>query len=294
MSSQTTSPASPRPRGLGPQTTTLPGLEDSPRRRPPSQMIITVPHFGPMAWRIWWRNFLAWRKYGTASTLLNFGEPVFELLAFGFGLGAFIFLDRDVSYLVFLAPGLLASLAMTAASWDMAFCVHERMHTSGVYEAMVTAPVAAEDIVGGEMLWEATRSLFYGLLFMLALMALKLITSPLAIAMLPLLFLLGLIFGPPAMVVALLAKTNEHMFFYFTLCLTPMFFFSGIYFPTDRMPAVAQMAVEILPLSHAVRLARHLTLSVPCEVLYELAWLFGWLAVSLLLPVRFLRKRLSC
>ena len=113
-------------------------------------------------------------------------------------------------------------------------------------------------------------------------------------ALLPLLFLLGMIFGPPAMVVALLAKTNEHMFFYFTLCLTPMFFFSGIYFPTDQMPLLAQAAVELLPLAHAVRLARHLALEMPCDVIYELAWLFGWLAISLLLPVRFLRKKLAC
>lgn len=253
-----------------------------------------IPAFGAGARRIWWRNWLAWRKYGIASTLLNFGEPVFELLAFGFGLGAYIYFDRNVSYLGYLAPGLLAGLAMTAASWDMAFCVHERTHTSGVYEAMVTAPVRAEDIAGGEILWEATRSLFYGGLYLVALAALGLVTSPWAPAVLPVLFVVGLIFGPPAMVVALAAKTQEHMFFYFTLCLTPMFFFSGIYFPTKDLPGFAQVLVELLPVSHAVRLSRWCLTGAACDLVRDGGALLVWVAVAQLLPVRLLRRKLSC
>jgi lipooligosaccharide transport system permease protein len=255
--------------------------------------VIPFPSFGRQARRIWWRNLLAWKKYGAASTLLNFGEPVFELLAFGFGLGAYVAFDRNGTYLQFLAPGLLAGLAMTSASWDMAFCVHERMHSSGVYEAMVTAPVRAEDVAGGEILWEATRSLFYGTIFLLTLTALGLITSPGALAIPPLLFMIGMIFGPPAMLVALWAKTSEHMFFYFTLCLSPMFFFSGVYFPAERMPGWAKAAVELLPLSHAVRLSRWLATGLPCHASYDGAVLLIWLVAVMPLPVATLRRKLA-
>jgi len=255
---------------------------------------VSLPSFGKMAWRIVHRNYLAWKKYALASSVLNFGEPVLELLAFGYGLGTYIYLGRDMNYLVYLAPGLLAAFAMTSASWDMAFCVHERSHTSGVYEAMISAPVRPEDISGGEILWEGFRSTLFGSVFLLMLALLGLVHSPLALLAPVLLFITGLIFGPPAMVVALAAKTSEQMFFYFTLCLTPMFFFSGVYFPTTGLPPVAQMVVEILPLSHVVRLMRLLLSEVPCDLLVEAAWIIGWLSLSLLLPVRWLRKNLTC
>ena len=67
------------------------------------------------------RNFLAWVKYYKSSILLNFGEPLTNLLALGFGLGAYVATMAGVPFVDFIAPGLLAVTAMNAVTFDMTF-----------------------------------------------------------------------------------------------------------------------------------------------------------------------------
>ena len=52
--------------------------------------------------------------------------------------------------------------------------------------------------------------------------------------------------------------TINHFNFYFTGFLTPLFFFSGIVFPLDRLPYLVQLFAEILPLIHSVEIIRGL------------------------------------
>jgi lipooligosaccharide transport system permease protein len=253
-----------------------------------------VPRFTRRALAVWWRDFLAWRHYYKSSVLLNFGEPVTNLLALGLGLGAYVASMDGVSFMTFIAPGLLAVTAMNAVTFDAAFEGYDRLNESGVYKGMITSPLLPGEIVAGELLWEATRSLLYGGIFLIVIAAFGLVHSLWALILpLPLL-LVGMLFAAPALLVATLARNHENLFYYFTLVVTPMFMFSGVFFPIARLPAVVRDVVVALPLYHAVNLFRALILGRVHPVLWvDVAWLVGYTAVLCLLPTPGLRRRLT-
>lgn len=202
-----------------------------------------VPRFGPAALNVFYRNYLAWLRYYKSSVLLNFGEPLTNLLAFGFGLGAYIARMDGVSFASFIGPGLLAVTAMNAVTFDMTFEAYDRLNTHGVYSAMLTTPLSAQDIVGGEFLWEAFRSIMYGMIFLVVLLAMGLVHSWWALLIpVPLVFA-GILFAAPALWVSTRARTHEQLFYYFTLVITPMFMFSGVFFPLHRLPGVGRTLI---------------------------------------------------
>ena len=86
-------------------------------------------------------------------------EPFVVLAAIGFGLGAYVGDIGDLSYAEYLAPGLIASYAMFHATFDSTYGAYMRMDSHHVYEAMLFTPIGPSDIVLGEAMWGATRSL---------------------------------------------------------------------------------------------------------------------------------------
>jgi lipooligosaccharide transport system permease protein len=242
---------------------------------------------------VWFRNFVAWRKIYKTSVLLNFGEPVMSLSALGFGLGAYVTLSRDMSFSQFIGPGLLATTVMNGVSFDMAFGAYERLRSDAVYDAMLTTPLTVEDLAAGEYLWQATRALLYGCIFLSVIVALGMVTSPWAILILPLLVITGVMFASPALAVAAIARAEEHLFYYFTLALTPMFMFAGIFFPIDRLPTWAQVVIASMPLYHAAHLFRSLAGGhLDWSLLWSLLYLIVLSVLLFPLPLRWLRRRL--
>lgn len=80
--------------------------------------------------------------------------------------------------------------------------------------------------------------------------------------------------------------------YYFTLWLTPLFLFSGIFFPVDRFPAGAEIA-WCTPLYHAVRLVRGLCRSeVGGAELVSAAWMAVLTLVLLWAVPRVMRRRM--
>lgn len=255
----------------------------------------------PLVWPQWdrgagvvfLRNFLAWRKYYRSSLLLNFGEPLAGLLALGFGLGSFLPTMAGVPFVAYIGPGLLAVTAMNAVSFDMGWEAYARLNENGVYHALIAAPLTVGQIVGGELLWEMFRAVVYGGVFLLVLAALGLVHSWWALAVPLPLACLGLVFGAPSLWVGALARTQEQLFFYYSLVITPLFLFSGVFFPLSALPAWAARVVQVTPLYHAVHLIRglvlgHLGSAMEADALWLLAYAAGLAGV----PGAALRRRL--
>ncbi len=240
------------------------------------------------------RNFLAWTKYYRSSVLLNFGEPLTNLLALGFGLGAYVAKMSGVPFIQFIGPGLLAVTAMNAVTFDMTFEAYDRLNQNGIYQSMVTAPLTVGQIVAGEYLWEGVRSLLYGTIFLIVLLLLGLVRSWWALVLPLPLFVTGVLFSAPALWVAARASNHEQLFYYLTLVITPMFMFSGVFFPIGRLPGPVRDMVEITPLYHVVNLVRALILGrLRPGLIGDSLWILAYTVGLAFLPVRVLRRRLA-
>ena len=251
------------------------------------------PHFDRGAVRVWDRNLMAWLKYYKTSVLMNFGEPLMNLLALGFGLGAYVTKLNDLPFAEFIAPGLLASTAMMGVVYDTAFSGHS-MLDRGVYESMVTGPLRVESITAGMFLWEASRSVLYGCTFLVVILVMGLVRSPLALLIPVLMVLAGLLFTGPSLFVAAWAKAEDQLFYYFTLVITPMFMFSGIFFPVENLPAAARWAIWLSPLYHVTNLSRALVLGRLHPGLWgDVLWLMVATIVLMPWPVTQMRRRLT-
>lgn len=251
------------------------------------------PRLDRGALRVWERNRIAWMKIAPSSLLISLGEPALGLLALGYGLGSFVGEIGGVRFPLYIAPGLMVATAMMGVSYDLAYNGFARLRRDRVYDSMVSGPLQAVQIAGGELLWGMTRSCFYGGVFLLIIALFGLVRSWTALFVLPILFLQGWIFAAAALGAATLAKMEEQLFFYFTLLITPMFMFSGIFFPVDTLPPAAAAAVQFSPLYHSVVLARALSLGEASTALWpHLLWLVGFAILLAPLPATRLHKEL--
>ncbi len=243
---------------------------------------ISLPRRGALA--IWQRNLRVWRKLIGPAVVMNFGEPTIYLIGLGFGLGHFVGQMDGMSYLAFLASGILASSAMTTASFEGMYSVFTRMETQRSYDALLATPLEIEDILAGEALWCATKSLFSGIAILLVAFLIGVIDQWQALLALPVVFLAGLCFAGPAMMMSAIAPNYDFFNYYFVLLVTPMFMVCGVFYPISTLPEAMQGAVQVLPLTHLVALTRPLMTAAPLDNLllhlavpaaYALAGFYG-------------------
>lgn len=254
---------------------------------------LSLPRARPHALNVWRRNALVWRRLIGPSLTINFGEPLLYLVGLGYGLGLFIGEMAGMNYLTFLASGIVASSAMTTASFEGLYSVFTRMVPQRTYDGMLATPMEVDDILAGEMLWCATKSLINGIAIIAVAAALGAVADWWALAALPVVFLIGLCFAGPAMVVSALAPSYDFFNYYFTLAITPMFIICGVFYPVTALPAALQAFVQVLPLTHAVALVRPLVAGQPLtDVGLHLAVLLAYAAVGYYAAVVLTRRRL--
>jgi lipooligosaccharide transport system permease protein len=249
-----------------------------------------------LSWRaftVWYRDIKVWTKFYKASILGNLGEPLLYLLAMGWGLGRMVGTVDGIPYIEFLAPGLICSTAMYAATFECTFGSFTRMTRQNTFDAILATPVSLEDIVAGEILWGATKGFLSGTAMLLVMSLFGLVKSFWAVLALGLAFLIGLLFASLSMIITARAAAYDFFSYYFTLAIAPMFLFSGIFFPVTNLPDWAQTFAWFLPLTHGVSASRALFAGrIGWSVAVDLLWLAAFFAIAFILALRSIRKRL--
>ncbi|OIO73649.1 MAG: nodulation protein NodJ [Zetaproteobacteria bacterium CG1_02_53_45] len=224
---------------------------------------------------VWRRNFLVWKKLAAVSMLGNFGDPFLYLLGLGYGLGHYIGEMGGIPYMAFLASGILCSSAMNTATFEALYSAFTRMNQQGTWESILATPIRIQEIIAGEQMWAATKSLISGTaIFIVAGLLGGIQQWDTALLALPVIFLTGLAFAGPALAICAISPSYDFFLYYFTLAVTPMFLFCGVFYPLDTLPAFAQLLAQVLPLTHAVALIRPLLTEMPLTM--------PWLHVSVL------------
>ena len=217
---------------------------------------LALPAFSPRFIHVWRRNRLVWRKLAIPSILGNLADPMLYMLGLGYGLGAMVPDIGGMPYIAFLAAGTVCSSTMMSASFEAMYSGFSRMHVQKTWEAILNAPVTLDDVVLGEAVWAASKSLLSGMAVLVVAWALGLVASSLALLVVPLVLLTGLTFASLGLIMTALSPSYDFFMYYFTLVITPMMLISGVFFPLEQLPAWLQGAAQVLPLAHAVSIAR--------------------------------------
>ena len=248
-------------------------------------------------WRVWQRNFIVYRKTWTISFLPPLLEPIFYLVAFGVGLSVMVgevtYGGATLSYTAFIAPALIAVNIMQSAFFENTYASFVRMYYQKTFDAMLATPLTLPEVIAGEILWGATKAVIGTALMMAVISLFGLISYPDGLLLLPAAFLGGLAFASAGMICTAIVPTIEVFNLPVFLFITPMFLFSGTFFPLQNLPPWAQSVAQIFPLTHLVELTRTVALGRPgVSALVAIIYLAVWTAILFPLAIIGMERRL--
>ena len=247
--------------------------------------------------RVWQRNATAYRQSWKISFIPPLLEPLFYILAFGLGLsglvGAIRYQGEEISYVRFIAPALVAITIMNSAFFENTYTSFVRMYYYKTFDAMMATPLTVEEIITGEIVWGATKAVIATAIMMAVISCFGLIRYPEGLLLLPLAFLGGLAFGAAGMVCTALVSNIELFNLPVFLFITPMFLFSGTFFPLENLPVWTQQAAMLMPLTHLVNLSRAFCCGrIDAAIFAGAAYLTAFTAAVFPIAIRRMRKRL--
>jgi lipooligosaccharide transport system permease protein len=235
-----------------------------------------------------------------ASAFSNFLNPLMFLLAMGVGLGSLVDQTGRAglaggSYLEFLAPGLLAANAMMTGAGEGSFPVVAGIKWVKTYHAALATPLSIRDLIAGHLSWVTVRlTMVCGAFAVIAVAIGAMPAGPAALAVFPAL-LSGLAFAAATTAFAAAVTNDQALTLLFRFGVTPLFLFSGTFFPIEQLPDWMQPAAYAVPLWHGVQLTRGIALDVPFVVApwISVLYLLTWVAAGAWLAIRYFSMRLQ-
>src|ERR687891_2186642 len=252
--------------------------------------LVPAPRLAAAVWR---RNACVFSKLWRGALLPTFLDPFFYLLALGFGLGTYVATINGIPYEDFIAPGLIASAAMCSSAFETTYNVYFRMNELRLYDNVISTPAEPQDIVAGDLAWSASRATVYGVVVLIVVAGFGLVSSWWAVLIPPFVVLGGLCFSVIGYTFTTLIPKIDLYSYFFTLGITPMFLFSGIFFPFNELPGWVEVVAWFMPLYHLVEITRGLATGPEVwSILGNSLWLASVSALLFTIPVRALRRKL--
>jgi len=213
-------------------------------------------------------KLLNYRRTFRGTIFTSFLSPVLFLTAMGIGLGTYVdrsggaalTLTQGVAYAAFLAPGLLAANAMQTATGESTYPIMSAITWVRQFPGMLATPITIRAIVLGQLAYVVLRLTLVALIFVGVAALLGAAVSPAILLAVPAAILTGLAFATPISAFAAWLKNDSYFNLLFRFVITPMFLFSGTFFPIEQLPALVQPIAYLTPLYHGVALTRGLAL----------------------------------
>jgi lipooligosaccharide transport system permease protein len=193
-------------------------------------------------------------------------EPIFYLFATGLGLGKLAgeMTGPDgtpMSYVAFVAPGLLAASAMNGAIYDSTFNIFFKIKYNRTYDGMLATPLGPFDVALGEIAWALLRGGLYALGFFAVMLGMGLVTSPWALLIVPAALVIAFGFAAIGMAATTFMRSWQD-FDLVTLALMPLFLLSTTFYPLSVYPGPLRIVVQCFPLYHGIEIMRELSAGV--------------------------------
>jgi lipooligosaccharide transport system permease protein len=225
-------------------------------------------------------------------------EPIFYLIGIGLGVGGIIGTlvlpdGREISYLAFVAPALLATAAMNGAVFETIFNVFFKLNFAKTYDGVLATPMGITEIALGEMLWALIRAALYAVAMFVIMLVFGLVLSPWGLLIVPTALLVAAAFAAAGLAGTSYLRTVNDFDVPMGLIVMPMFLFSGTFFPVEAYPLPIQVFMQLTPLYHAINLIRGLSLGVVgLAQLWDFIYLVAFFAICITLAMRQMEKRL--
>ena len=253
-----------------------------------------LPDITPRVLKVWMRNRDVFMTTLTVNFLPPLVEPILYLFALGFGLGNYINEIEGVPYTKFIAPALISVSMMFAGFYECTFGSYVRMYYQKTFDAIIATPLNIDEVIAGELFWGATRGVINASIILPILSIFGLAVYPHSLLVIPFAFLAGLMFSCIAMCFTAITPNINSLTYPSILLITPMFLFSGTFFPLSLLPETVQtIALAILPLAHIVIVVRSLMSGIiEASLLLNIAWMLGATLLVFLLSINLMKKRL--
>lgn len=254
----------------------------------------------PLALRVVEAEARIYRRTWRGSVFTSFLNPILYLLAMGLGLGALVDANlpeglEGVSYIKFLAPGLLVASAMQTGAGEGSWKVMAGIEWQQTWKARLATPIGISSLALGHLLWSTIRVFIVSFSFVIVMVAFGVSTPLEALGALVPAMLVGMAMASVTTAFTSRLKQIAGLPMFFRFVVIPMFLFSGVFFPITQLPGWLQPVAYITPVFHGVELARDVALGIDpiVDPLISITYLVAWIAIGGALIVAPLRRRLT-
>ncbi len=208
-------------------------------------------------------SMMVYRRIWRGTFFGTILSPVLYLSAMGVALGSLVptmTTFGNVPYIVFLAPGLLTAQAMQTATIEGSWPLFAGFKWNKTFEAMIGTPQGVRDIVLGHLYWLIVRLAIVTGIFLAVMVIFGAVHSATFLLAWPAAILTGVAFGMPIAAWTATRKQENSFAIIFRFIITPLFLFSGTFFPIEQLPDQIEWLAWFTPLFHGVDLARMLAI----------------------------------
>jgi len=250
-----------------------------------------------MAWHLIERNVMVYRR-AWMIPVSGFFEPVFYLVAMSVGVGQLVGDlpgpdGRPISYVGFVAPGLLAASAMNGALSESTFQLFRKLIDGKSYQGILATPVRVADVAAGEAWWSMVRGLCYSVGFLAVALPMGGVLSWWGVLAVPGALLICAAFAAAGQAFTSYADSFQDLELV-SFVMMPLFLCSTTFFPLSTYPRWAQHLVQLTPLYHGVTLERSLTTgNIGPGIVANVAYLVVMTVVCMRVSTRQLERRLQ-
>lgn len=237
------------------------------------------------AWRVAEYRLRQVTKWWGSIVAFGLGNPILFLLSVGLGVGSLVDANNGaealggVSYLQFVAPALLAAAAIQGVMDEVTFPTMDGFVWDKAFFAIGATSVSPKQIANGVMIVALLRGLFTTVLYLGILLAFGAI--PVASVLPLLLTSMFAGWGWASLMLAFTARLESDDGYFAIISrfvVTPLFLFSGTFYPLEQMPIYLQPIGWVSPIWHSTELGRFLSYGAEIEPIMFFVH-FGYLAL---------------